>query len=360
MVCLVLPTLLGLVAVSFAQHKCSFKEGAEDLVSVGYWTDEDGSTAVDRIQVKMKDRKGKYVDLIEGCEKTKNKVINVLFRVQGDTEWKKGRRTKLSGRRATLYLEHLNPCDVYEVTLSVDEEQLPIFNVGPYYNGDYEHVYLYQEQDNEVYESYSVNPFNHIEIVGEEDSAKIIVSGFCARIIELEVQDEAKVDEPHLLTLHNDLKNTTKLEGLLPNLKPCTKYQITVDLYLNEDNDEDSMDYMRQNFAAFHTMPTKKSLDRPYYNPENKTLIWDFNEFFNQDCASPKPTEIQNFKVTLVSPSMRVTLGLAGSIELISDCDSEFRLEVEYSKLGEVGTRKITVFNQNSTWKPLKAFFCTC
>jgi len=251
---------------------------------------------------------------------------------------------------------------MYEVTLEVNDQQLPIFNVGPYYNGEYQHVVLHEEQDNEVYESYPVNPFNHVEIVSKEDSAKIIVSGFCARIIELEVQDEAKVDEPYLLTLYNDLKNTTKLEGLLQNLKPCTKYQITLDLYLNEDNDGASyeVDYMRQNFAAFHTMPTKKSLDRPYYNPENKTLIWDFNEFFNQDCASPKPTEIQNFKVTLVSPSMRVTLGLAGSIELISDCDSEFRLEVEYSKLGEAGTRKITVFNQNSTWKPLKAFFCTC
>ena len=137
---------------------------------------------------------------------------------------------------------------------------MPIFNVGPHYNWGYKHVILHQEQDNEVYESYSVNPFNHIEIVSKEDSAKIIVSGFCARIIELMVHDEAKVDEPHLLTLHNNLKNTTKLEGLLPNLKPCTKYQITVDLYLNEANDEDSneVDYMRQNFAAFHTLPTKE------------------------------------------------------------------------------------------------------
>ena len=208
-----------------------------------------------------------------------------------------------------------------------------------------------------------MNPLNYAKIVSEEESAKIIVSNFCARIIELEVQEEGEVEEkPHRLKLQNDLKSSMKLEEQLSNLKPCTKYQITLDLYLNEDNAEDSneVDYMRQNFAAFHTLPTKKSLDRPNYNPENKTLIWDFNEFFNQDCASPKPTEIQNFKVTLVSPSMRVTLGLAGSIELISDCDSEFRLEVEYSKLGEVGTRKITVFNQNSTLKPLKALICTC
>ena len=83
--------LLGVTA--YVQGLCTFKEGAENLVSVDYY-DELGNTAVDRIQVKIKDRKGKYVDLIEGCEKTRNKVINVLYRVQGDTEWKKGRRTK--------------------------------------------------------------------------------------------------------------------------------------------------------------------------------------------------------------------------------------------------------------------------
>ena len=174
----------------------------------------------------------------------------------------KGRRANLFGRRARpLYLEHLNPCAEYEVTLEVDEEQLPI---GPCYNRDYKRVIPHQEQDNEVYESYSVNPFNHIEIVSKEDSAKIIVSGFCAHIIKLEVQDGAELDELHLLTLYKYLKNMMKLKGLLTNLKPCTKYQITVDLNLNEDNDEDSMDYMRQNFAAFHTLPTKESLDSPY------------------------------------------------------------------------------------------------
>ena len=122
---------------------------AEDLVSVGYCTDWDGNTAVDRIQVEMKGRRAKYAHLIEGCKRTRNKEISVSVR-----------RTNLFGRRVRpFYLEHLNPCDVYEVTLEVDEEQLPIFNVGPCYNGDYERVILHQEQDNEVYESYSCQPF---------------------------------------------------------------------------------------------------------------------------------------------------------------------------------------------------------
>jgi len=162
------PAILLLLGVTaYVQGQCTFKEGAENLVSVDYWTYEDSNTAVDRIQVKM--RNGKYLDLMDGCEKTRNKEIIVLYRVQGDTEWKKGRRTKLSGKRPkTLYLEHLNPCDVYEVTLAVDEEKLPIFNVGPFFNKDYDHVFLQQEQDNEVYESYSVNPLNYVKIVSDD------------------------------------------------------------------------------------------------------------------------------------------------------------------------------------------------
>merc|ERR1711962_313540 len=338
--------LFGLTA--YVQGLCTFKEGAEDSVSVDYWTDELGNTAVDRIQVKM--RKGRYLDLMDGCERTRNKEIIVLFRVQGDTEWKKGRRTKLSGKRPkTLYLEHLNPCDRYEVTLAVDEEKLPIFNVGPFYNGEYKHVFLQQEQDNEVYESYSVNPLNYVKIVSEEESAKIIVSNFCARIIELEVQEEGDVEEkPHRLKLQNDLKSSMKLEEQLSNLKPCTKYQITLDLYLNEDNAEDSneVDYMRQNFTAFHTMPSKESLDKATFDPETKTLTWDFNQFFDQDCASAEPTDIKNINVTLLAGDQSKKVDLTESMELISECDTEFSLKVEYSKEKETWSRQVTAFNQ--------------
>jgi len=338
--------LLGVTA--YVQGLCTFKEGAENLVSVDYWTDVDGNTAVDRIQVKM--RRGKYLDLMDGCERTRNKEIIVLFRVQGDTEWTKGRRTKLSGKRPkTLFLEHLNPCDAYEVTLAVDEEQLPIFNVGPFFNKDYEHVFLHQEQDNEVYESYSLKPLNYVKIVSEEESAKIIVSGFCARIIELEVQEEGEVEEkPHRLKLQNDLKSSMKLEEQLSNLKPCTKYQITLDLYLNEDNAEDSneVDYMRQNFTAFHTMPTKESLDKATFDPETKTLTWDFNQFFDQDCASAEPTDIKNINVTLVQGEQSKKVDLAKSMELTSDCDTEFSLKVEYSKEMKTWSRQVTAFNQ--------------
>merc|ERR1711962_485238 len=340
--------LFGVTA--YVQGLCTFKEGAEDSVSVDYWTDELGNTAVDRIQVKM--RKGRYLDLMDGCENPKKKEVIVLFRVQGDTEWKKGRRTKLSGKRPkTLYLEHLNPCDVYEVTLAVDEEKLPIFNVGPFFNGDYDHVFLHQEQDNEVYESYSVNPLNYVKIVSEEESAKIIVSNFCARIIELEVQEEGEVEErPHqLIRLQNNLKSSMKLEEQLTNLKPCTKYQITLDLYLNEDNAEDSneVDYMRQNFTAFHTMPTKESLNKATFDPETKTLTWDFNQFFDQDCASAEPTDIKNIDVTLLEGEQSKKVDLVGSEELISDCDTEFSLKVEYwREEKEAWSRQVTAFNQ--------------
>merc|ERR1711962_1134585 len=236
--------------------------------------------------------------------------------------------------------------------LAVDEERLPIFNVGPFYNGNYENVYLHQEQDNEVYESYSLNPLNYVKIVSEEESAKIIVSNFCARIIELEVQEEGDVDEkphqPRWLRLHNDLKSSMKLEEQLSNLKPCTKYQITLDLYLNEDNAEDSneVDYMRQNFTAFHTMPTKESLNKATFDPKTKTLTWDFNQFFDQDCASAEPTDIKNINVTLLEGEQSKEVDLAESMELTRDCDTEFSLKVEYSKEMKTWSRQVTAFNE--------------
>merc|ERR1711962_806389 len=234
--------------------------------------------------------------------------------------------------------------------LAVDEERLPIFNVGPFYNGNYEQVYLHQEQDNEVYESYSLNPLNYVKIVSLEESAKIIVSNFCARIIELELQEEGDVEErpAQLIKLQNDLKSSMKLEEQLSNLKPCTKYQITLDLYLNEDNAEDSneVDYMRQNFTAFHTMPTKESLNKVTFDPETKTLKWDFNQFFDQDCANAEPTDIKNINVTLLEGDQSKEVDLAESMELISDCDTEFSLKVEYSKEKEAWSRQVTAFDQ--------------
>merc|ERR1711962_1569918 len=234
--------------------------------------------------------------------------------------------------------------------LAVDEERLPIFNVGPFYNGNYEQVYLHQEQDNEVYESYSLNPLNYVKIVSLEESAKIIVSNFCARIIELELQEEGDVEErpAQLIRLQNDLKSSMKLEEQLSNLKPCTKYQITLDLYLNEDNAEDSneVDYMRQNFTAFHTMPTKESLDNVTFDSETKTLKWDFNQFFDQDCASAEPTDIKNINVTLLAGEQSKEVDLAERMALISDCDTESSLKVEYSKEKEAWSRQVTAFNQ--------------
>ena len=60
--------------------------------------------------------------------------------------------------------------------------------------------------------------------------------------------------------------NLAMVRVVLPTL--FAKYQITLDLYLNEANDEDSneVDYLRQNFATvhLHTLSTKESLNRPH------------------------------------------------------------------------------------------------
>merc|ERR1712212_376797 len=204
------------------------------------------------------------------------------------------------------------------------------------------------------YERYSQNPFDHIEIVSEENSAKILVSGFCARTIVLEVQPEGQEEEPTQLLLQNDLKNPSKLETALPDLKPCTKYQIILDLYLNQKATLDAaaqsneVDYVDQNFAVFYTMPTMDGLDRKSsYDSETKTLSWDFKPFFEQDCADSEPTNIKDIKVTLmVEGKGEEVMDLSGSKELISDCEAEFSLHVEYVKQENNWSRNMTVFNQ--------------
>merc|ERR1719192_2095778 len=106
------------------------------------------------------------------------------------------------------------------------------------------------------------------------------------------------------------------------------------------------LDFRLQNFTAFHTMPAKESLDKATFDPETKTLTWDFNQFFDQDCASADPTDIKNINVTLVQGEHTFLVDLAGSMELISDCDTEFSLKVEYSKEKETWSRQVTAFNQ--------------
>merc|ERR1719341_2333208 len=302
----------------------------------------------------MVDRRGKFVNLMEeGCTNPRSKEINVQYRAKGAEGWEKGGKKSLTSRRP-LNLENLNPCETYEVKVAYLDEPLKVFDVGPFYNEEHSQLYLHNEHENEHYERYSQNPFDHIDIVSEENSAKILVSGFCARTIVLEVQPEGQEEEPTQLLLQNDLKHPSKLETALPELKPCTKYQIILDLYLNQKATLDAaaqsneVDYVDQNFAVFYTMPTMDGLDRKStFDPETKTLSWDFKPFFEQDCADSEPTNIKDIKVTLmVEGKGEEVMDLSGSKELISDCGAEFSLHVEYVKQENNWSRNMTVFNQ--------------
>jgi len=342
--------LLLLGSLAFVKG-CTFKENAEGLISVGYFTDRDGNTAVDRIEVKMRDR-GKFVNLMDGCTRPRSKKIKVEYRVKGTSVWNEGGKKTLSSNRP-ISLESLNPCKAYEVQVTVVNEPLNVFTVGPFYNDEYSNVYLHEGQENENYEAYSRNPLDHIEIVSEESSAKILVTGFCARTIVLEVQAEGEVGEPTQVLLQNDLKNPSTLEAVIPELNPCTKYQIILDLFLNKKDtleaaaESDEVDYINQNFATFYTMPTMEGLDEHYsFDPEAKTLTWDFNPFFKQQCANSEPTNIENIFVTLIEGQGMAGMDLAGSKKLVSECGRDLRLQVEYDKQENKWSRNVTVFNE--------------
>jgi len=343
--------LLGTVSLAYVRG-CTFKENAKSLISVAYHTDGDDNTAVDKIEVKMVDR-GKFVNLMEeGCTNPRSKEINVEYRVKGTEGWEKGGKKSLTSKRP-LNLENLNPCVTYEVKVAYVDELLYIFEVGPFYNEEHSQLYLHNEHENEHYERYSQNPFDHIEILSEESSAKLLVSGFCARTIVLEVQPEGEAEEPHQLLLQNDLKESSKLETALPDLKPCTKYQIILDLYLNRKATLDiaaqsnEVDYVDQNFAAFYTMPAMDGLaELASFDSETKTLTWDFKPFFEQDCANSEPTNIKDIEVTLIEGKGEEVMDLTGSKELISDCGAEFSLRVEYVKQENSWSRAMTVFSR--------------
>jgi len=328
--------LLSLASLGFVKG-CTLKENAKALISVGYFTDWEGKTAVDRIEVKMVD-KGKFVNLMEegSCTNPRSKEISVQFRVKGTAaDWEKGGKKPLTSNRP-FSLENLNPCQPYEVKVTVVDEPLPVFNVGPFFNGKYSNVYLDEGQENENYEAYTQNPFDHMEITSEERSAKILLNGFCARTIVLEIHAEGQDGESTQKLLQNDLRNPKQHEVKLPELEPCTKYQIILDLFLNEKGtleaaaESDEVAYQNQNFATFYTMPTKDGLvEHSSFDPETKTLTWDFNPFLKQDCA----TKIKNIEATLMEGEGMEVVELIGSKKLVaSDCGKDLSLQVAYDK----------------------------
>jgi len=371
--------LLILASLGFVQG-CTLKENAKALMSVGYFTDREGKTAVDRIEVKMVD-KGKFVTLMEeegSCTNPRSKEISVQYRVKGaDTEWEKGGKKPLTSNRP-FSLENLNPCQPYDVKVTVVDQPLPVFNVGPFFDGEYSNVYLDEGQENANYEAYTQNPFDHMEITSDEGSAKILLNGFCARTIVLEIQTEGQDGEPTQRLLQNDLRNPKQHEVVLPELEPCTKYQIILDLFLNEKGtleaaaESDEVAYQNQNFATFYTMPTKDGLfEFSSFDPEAKTLTWDFNPFFRQqDCANAKSNNIKNIEVTLNEGEGMRVVDLAGSKKLMSsDCgkdlslqvayDKQESLQVEYDKQENLWSRNVTIFNELISGKLLEDCWTT-
>jgi len=349
--------LLSLASLGYVQVQgCALKENAKALISVGYFTDWEGKTAVDRIEVKMVD-KGKFVNLMEeedSCTNPRSKEISVQYRVKGTAaDWERGGKKPLTSNRP-FSLENLNPCQSYEVKVTVVDEPLPVFNVGPFYDGDYSNVYLDEGQENENYEAYTQNPLDHMEITSDERSAKILLNGFCARTIVLEIQAEGQDGEPTQRLLQNDLRNPKPQEIELPELEPCTKYQVILDLFLNEKGtleaaaESDEVGYQNQNFTTFYTKPTKDGLvEHSSFDPETKTLTWDFNPFFKQDCANAEPTNIKNIEVTLKEGEDVEVVELIGSKKLVaSDCGKDLSLQVAYDKQENQLSRNVTVFNE--------------
>ena len=241
-------------------------------------------------------------------------------------------------------MEDLDPCETYEVKVTVANKTLKVVDIGPFYEGNHSNVYL-NSDENEHYEAYSQNSSQYVEIVSEETAAKILVTGLCARTIVLEVHPDGQEENAKQMLFQNDPRNSSKVQKTLSHLQPCTKYHVIMDLYLNTKatvkavDESGEVDFTKYNFTAFHTMPSVANLDKlTIFDNKTKILSWNFTEFFRQDCVKADPTYIQ---VTFLKGSNRdfsrfslmEEVSLEGTKKLDQDdCGTDFSLQVEYDK----------------------------
>jgi len=117
-----------------SEESCAIKGNARDLLFVGYAVDG-GETAVDEIWVRMKNQTSSYAKLLEaGCDQS-GSVVKVSFQgtPSGETGWQ-GEWKKNVKHHREFQIKNLNPCQKYQVKVSIDNTDLDLFEVGPFYS----------------------------------------------------------------------------------------------------------------------------------------------------------------------------------------------------------------------------------
>ena len=135
-------------------------------------------------------------------------------------------------------IKNLNPCRKYKVKVKVGETDLPLFEVGPFYEEEQTFAYLENSEDNEEFLEQNREAARHVKVTDIKDTTatvKVAPRNFCARSIGISMQrvenKEGKCEE-EMKMVHRDSASSSVSTGLgevtFNNLLPCTNYEVIV------------------------------------------------------------------------------------------------------------------------------------
>ena len=226
--------------------------------------------------------------------------MKVSFRSSGESAWL-GELTKNVKHHREFQIKNLNPCQKYQVKVSIDSTDLDLFEVGPFYAKEQSFAYLENSEDNKEFQTKNEEAAEELKISSTDTTAslKITPSNFCARSIGITLKpEEGDKCEAKTLTVHNEAAANqseeveTQIAGnvvTFENLRPCTKYKVMLDVFLNKREGTIASDFHFQpSFASFHTLPSNNALMKKefvQFDSTTSNFSWDFTKFFEQACA---------------------------------------------------------------------------
>jgi len=347
-----------------SEESCAIKANARELLFVGYALDGD-ETAVDEIWVRMKNQTTRYADLLEdeGCDQRES-VVKVSYREvpsssSGESGWLGDLKKNVKHQRE-FQIKNLNPCHRYQVKVSVDSTDLDLFEVGPFSSEEQSFAYLENSEDNEEFQRENKEAADEISISSTTDTSatlKINPSDFCARSIQVSLQPEGTAEEGcEEKTVHNEAKAASdpseEGEISLPdnvmtfdNLQPCTKYKVMLDMFLNkrEATTIASDFHLRPSVDFFYTLPASEDLKKTEfveYDATTRNFSWNFNKFFEQTCAG----SLEFTGVQVIRDEETEKYGLAGSSDVVKECDHEAKVVVLFKEGDE--EKSVVVLSQ--------------
>jgi len=301
--------------------ECKLKENAGELISVGYFNTSSDFTYVDVIAVRMRENRRKFGLLLfnEDCsEKTKKTTLRAEV-----YEEEKGELVDEKEQRAAEFkFEHLDPCSVYKVNVTIGQHKVGTYTVGPYYaQGDVQHPFLSSEENPE----YEKSKGEIKKVTSYKDKAVIELGPVCARRVMLHLREKQSNGTTHQWDLEKTtIRNVTeritpRREGgtqlLVENLKPCTQYTVDIELWLDDKRSlTEKGDFKKDHIFDFYTMPDydKNSTSQQRYLRREMIVIKSTDEArMPKECSIKDNPSLISINSTQLSESqiLHITIG---------------------------------------------------